>query len=62
MRAMQAEAFGGYGDLKLTDIPKPVVSDGRVLVHMTGRGRDAARPYDPERAFSGGKTAVGARQ
>ncbi len=38
MRAMQAEAFGGYGDLKLTDIPKPVVSDGRVLVHMTAAG------------------------
>ena len=32
MRAMRAEAFSGYKDLKLVDIPKPSVSDGRVLV------------------------------
>jgi len=32
MRAMRAEGFGGYQDLKLAEIPKPYVSDGRVLV------------------------------
>jgi len=31
MRAMSAEGFSGYKDLKLVDIPKPPVSDGRVL-------------------------------
>jgi NADPH2:quinone reductase len=38
MRAMRAEAFGGYNDLKLVDIPKPAVSDGRVLVRITAAG------------------------
>ena len=38
MRAMRAEGFGGYQDLKLVDIPKPVVSDGRVLVRITAAG------------------------
>jgi NADPH2:quinone reductase len=38
MRAMSAEAFGGYQDLKLTDIPSPALSDGRVLVRMTAAG------------------------
>jgi hypothetical protein len=33
-----AEGFGGYQDLKLADIPKPAVSDGRVLVRMTAAG------------------------
>ncbi len=36
MRAMRAEAFSGYKDLKLVDIPKPAVSDGRVLVRNHG--------------------------
>ena len=31
MRAMRAEGFSGYKDLKRVDIPKPAVSDGRVL-------------------------------
>src|SRR5215469_11466153 len=35
MSATRAEAFGGYQDLKLTDIPAPAPSDGRVLVRMT---------------------------
>jgi predicted SnoaL-like aldol condensation-catalyzing enzyme len=35
MRAMRAEGFSGYKDLKLMDIPKPAVSDGRVLVNIT---------------------------
>src|SRR5262249_4500049 len=38
MRAMRAEGFGGYQDLKLTDIPSPSLSDGRVLVRMTAAG------------------------
>src|SRR6202171_5180179 len=38
MRAMRAEGFSGYKDLKLVDIPKPAVSDGRVLVRVTAAG------------------------
>src|SRR5712671_8102832 len=38
MRAIVAEAFGGYQNLKLAEIPKPAVSDGRVLVRMTAAG------------------------
>ena len=35
MRAMRAEGFDGYQDLKLTDIPSPSLSEGRVLVRMS---------------------------
>jgi NADPH2:quinone reductase len=35
---MRAEGFRGYQDLKLVDIPKPHVSDGRVLVKITAAG------------------------
>ena len=38
MRAMRAEGFRGYNDLKLVDIPKPAVSDGRVLVKIAAAG------------------------
>src|ERR1700726_4094378 len=38
MRAMRAEGFTGYKDLKLVDIPKPAVADGRVLVRVTAAG------------------------
>src|SRR6266403_4672376 len=38
MRAMRAESFTGYGGLKLVDLPKPAVSDGRVLLRMTAAG------------------------
>src|SRR5712692_3111777 len=38
MRAIVAEAFGGYQNLKVADISKPAVSDGRVLVRMTAAG------------------------
>ena len=38
MRAMRAEAFRGYEDLKLADMPKPAVSEGRVLVKITAAG------------------------
>ena len=38
MRAMRAEGFRGYQDLKLADIPKPHVSDGRVRVKITAAG------------------------
>jgi len=38
MRAMRAEGFRGYQDLTLVDIPKPNLSDGRVLVRLTAAG------------------------
>src|ERR1700680_1786230 len=38
MRAVVAEKFGGYQNLKVADIPRPAVSDGRVLVRMTAAG------------------------
>ena len=38
MRAMRAEGFRGYGDLKPADIPKPGVSEGRVLVRISAAG------------------------
>ena len=38
MRAMRAEAFSGYKDLMLVDIPKPSVSDGRAVIRITAAG------------------------
>jgi len=38
MRAIRAENFGGYQDLKLVDVPVPVVSEGRVLVRVMAAG------------------------
>src|SRR5437660_826299 len=38
MHAMRAERFVGYQDLKLVEIPKPAVSDGRVVVRLTAAG------------------------
>src|SRR5258708_695247 len=38
MRAMRAEKFSGYEGLKFVDLPKPAVSDGRVLLRMTAAG------------------------
>jgi NADPH:quinone reductase len=38
MRAMRAEKFSGYEGLNLVDLPKPAVSDGRVLLRMTAAG------------------------
>jgi NADPH2:quinone reductase len=38
MRAMRAEQFSGYQELKLVDIPKPAVADGKVLVRITAAG------------------------
>src|SRR6204780_722110 len=38
MRAMRAEKFSGYEALRLVDLPKPVVTDGRVLVRVTAAG------------------------
>jgi NADPH2:quinone reductase len=35
---MRAEGFRGYQDLTLVDIPKPNLSDGRVLVRLTAAG------------------------
>jgi NADPH:quinone reductase len=38
MRAMRARGFNGYGDLELVELPKPELSDGKVLVRMTAAG------------------------
>ena len=38
MRAMRAEQFRGYEALKLVELPKPTVTDGRVLVRITAAG------------------------
>jgi NADPH:quinone reductase len=38
MRAMRADSFTGYRGLKLAEIPKPVLADGRVLVRITAAG------------------------
>jgi NADPH2:quinone reductase len=38
MRAMRAEEFSGYEALKLVELPKPAVGDGRVLLRMTAAG------------------------
>src|SRR5260370_36011029 len=38
MRAMRAEQFSGYEALKLVELPKPAVSDGKVLLRMTAAG------------------------
>jgi NADPH2:quinone reductase len=38
MRAMRAEGFGGYQDLKPVEMPKPSSSEGRLLVRMTAAG------------------------
>ena len=38
MRAMRAEKFSGYDGLKLVELPKPAVPDGRVLLRMTAAG------------------------
>jgi NADPH:quinone reductase len=38
MRAMRAENFRGYEGLKLVDLPKPAVSEGKVLLRITASG------------------------
>src|SRR5882672_8442679 len=38
MRAMRAEQFNEYEGLKLVDLPRPAVSDGKVLLRMTAAG------------------------
>jgi NADPH:quinone reductase len=38
MRAMRADTFGDRAGLTLVDLPKPTVSDGKVLVRMTAAG------------------------
>src|SRR5437899_2848659 len=38
MHAMRAETFSGYEGLKLVDLPKPAVTDGKVLVRITAAG------------------------
>ena len=38
MRAMGATGFNGYGDLKLVNLPKSEVSNGKVMVRITAAG------------------------
>src|ERR1700723_1976360 len=38
MRAMRAEHFSGYEALKLVELPKPTVTDGKVLVRIRAAG------------------------
>jgi NADPH2:quinone reductase len=38
MRAMRAEQFSGYEALKLVELPKPTVTDGKVLVRIKAAG------------------------
>src|SRR5260221_11113355 len=38
MHAMRAETFRGYEGVKLVDLPKPAVTDGKVLVRITAAG------------------------
>src|SRR5882757_9405906 len=38
MRAMRAEKFTGYEGLKLVELPKPVVTDGKVLLRISAAG------------------------
>jgi NADPH:quinone reductase len=38
MRAMRAKGFNGYGDLEMVNLPKPQISNGKVLVRMTAAG------------------------
>ena len=45
MRAMRADAFSGYKDLKLVDIPKPAASEGRVPVKNQGGRGHATRAH-----------------
>src|ERR1700683_3937394 len=38
MRAMRAEQFSGYEGLKLVDLPKPAVTEGKVLIRIAAAG------------------------
>ena len=38
MKVMRADGFTGYGDLKLTELPKPKLAPGQVLVRMAAAG------------------------
>ena len=38
MRAMRAEQFSGYEALRLVELLKPAVTDGKVLVRITAAG------------------------
>ena len=38
MRALRAEQFNGYEALKLVELPKPAVTDGKALVRITAAG------------------------
>jgi len=50
MRAVRAKNFGGYEDLELVEITKPLVEEGRVLVKVKAAG---ITPLDHTILFGG---------
>jgi len=61
MRAMRAEQFSGYEGLKLVELPKPAVTDGKVLVRITAAGVTPL-DYTILRQISWLRSAVSPRQ
>jgi NADPH2:quinone reductase len=64
---MRAETFSGYEALKLVELPKPAISDGRVLLRMTAAGvtplqRASIRSFNlfaqPQAAFTDAWDAI----
>ena len=61
MRAMRAEGFRGYEDLKLADIPKPARVGGAGTGKDHRGGSHATRSHDSVRRISTSKSASGPR-
>src|SRR5260370_19509365 len=59
MRAMRAEQFNGYNELKLVNLPKPAVTDGKVLVRITAAGVTPLDHTILSGKFHGSKAPVG---
>ena len=53
MRAMRAEQFSGYEALKLVELPKPTVTDGKVLARITAAG---VTPLDHTALYAAART------
>jgi len=52
MRAIRAETFSGYEGLKLVELPKPALTNGKVLVRIAAARRHTAGSYDSLRQVS----------
>jgi hypothetical protein len=59
MRAMRAEGFSGYRDLKLAEIPKPQVSERPRTGKDRHRRRDATRTHHSVGRVSTRESAFG---